>query len=59
MADHGEEARLGAVGGFRLVAGKLQRAFGLDAVGDIAADTLHFVAILAAHGDFAPGDPAR
>ena len=59
VADHGEEARLGAVGGFRLVARVRQRALGLDAVGDVAADALHLGAGFAAHRDFAPGDPAR
>ena len=35
-----------------------ERALGLDAVGDIAADALHFGAGIAAHRDLAPGDPA-
>ena len=39
---HREEARLGAVGGVGLVAGIGERAFGLGAVGDVAADALHF-----------------
>ena len=58
MADHGEEARLGAVGGFRQIARRGKGAFRLDPVGDIAADALHFGAGLGAYGDFAPGDPA-
>ncbi len=40
--DRGEEARLGAVGGFGLVARRGERVLGLDAVGDVAADALHF-----------------
>ncbi len=38
VADGGEEARLGAVGGFRLVARELERLLGFDAAGDVAAD---------------------
>ena len=59
MADHGEEARLGAAGGFGLVARGAKRVLGLDPVADVAADALHFAAGFAAHRDFAPGDPAR
>jgi hypothetical protein len=55
---HGEEARLGAVGGFRLVARFRQRQFGFGAVGDVAADALDFDAAFQRHGYFAPGDPA-
>ena len=36
-----------------------QRLFGKHAVGHVAADALHFAAAVGAHGDFAPGDPAR
>ena len=42
VADHREEAALGAVGRFRLVARVGQRALGLDPVGDVAADALDF-----------------
>ena len=58
---HREEARLGAVGGVGLVAGFAERAFGLGAVGDVAADALHLrrLAGIGADQAFAPGDPAR
>ena len=58
---HREEARLGAVGGVGLVAGLAERAFGLGAVGDVAADALQFrgLAGIGAHQAFAPGDPSR
>ena len=59
MRDHGQEARLGAVRGFGLIAGIGQRALGADAVGDVAADALHLAGMIGAHGDFPPGDPAR
>ena len=38
-----------------------QRAFGLDAVGDVAADALHLgvLGLLGPDHDFAPGEPAR
>ena len=36
-----------------------KEVLGLDAVGNIAADALHFVATFAAHCDFAPRNPAR
>ena len=39
---HGEEAAFGAVGGFRLVARKTERALGLGAGGDVAPDALDF-----------------
>ncbi len=42
MAGHRQEARLGAVGGVGLIAGLAERALGLGAVGDVAADALHF-----------------
>ena len=38
---HREEARLGAVGGIGVIAGLAERALGLGAVGDVAADALH------------------
>ncbi len=58
--DHRQEARLGAVGGLRLIARFAERAFRHHAVGDIAADALDFgLAAFAAHQAFAPGDPAR
>ena len=58
---HRQEARLGAVGGIGLVARLGQRALGLGAVGDVAADALQFggLAGIGAHETFAPGDPAR
>ena len=58
---HREEARLGAAGGVGLVARLAQRAFGFGAVGDVAADALHFrrLAGIGPHQAFAPGDPAR
>ena len=61
VRDHRQEARLRAVGGLRLVARIGERAFGLHAVGDVAADALQLGAGLAAraHHYFAPGDPAR
>ncbi len=61
MARHREEARLGAVGGIGLVARLGERAFGLGAVGDVAADALQFgrLAGVGANQALAPGDPAR
>jgi hypothetical protein len=61
VAGHGEEARLGAIGGIGLVAGLGKRAFGFSAVGDVAADALHFRrrAGVRSNQAFAPGDPAR
>ena len=56
---HGEKTRLGAVGRLGLIARLGQRLFGEHAVGHVAADALHFAAAVGAHGDFAPGDPAR
>ena len=58
MADHGEKPRFGAVGRFGQIARRGKGAFGLDPVGDIAADALHFGAGFGAHGNFAPGGPA-
>ena len=56
---HRKEARLGAVGGFRLVARFGERAFRHDAIGNIAAHGLDFgLAALATHDALAPGDPA-
>ena len=59
VADHRQEARLGAIGALGLVARGMQRALGLDARRDVAADGLHLVAVVGAHRDLAPGDPAR
>jgi len=61
VARHGEETRLGAVGGIGLVAGFRQRAFGFGAVGNVAADALHFgrCAGIETNQRLAPGDPAR
>ncbi len=58
---HGEEARFGAVGGIGLVARLGQRALGLGAVGDVAADALHLGGLAGIVPDtaLAPGDPAR
>ena len=49
VTDHREEARLGAIGGFRLVARLRERMLGLDAIGDVAADALYFAAVFAAY----------
>ncbi len=60
MARHRQKARLGAVGGFRLIARVAERQFRHHAVGDVAADALNFgLAVLAADRAFTPGDPAR
>ncbi len=59
MRDHGKEARLGAVCGFRLIARIGERAFCRRAIGHVAADALHLAVAVSAHGDFAPGDPAH
>ena len=61
MRGHREEARFGAVGGVGLVARVRQRAFGLGAVGDVAADALQFgrLAGIVPYKPFAPRDPAR
>ena len=61
MARHREETRLGAVGGVGLVARFRQRALGLGAVGDVAADALQLgrLAGVGTHQSFAPGDPFR
>ncbi len=61
MRNHRQEARLRAVGGFRLVARVGERALGLHAVGDVAADTLHLGAgqRRGPHHHLTPGDPAR
>ncbi len=56
---HRQEVGFGAVGRLGLVARLFQRALGVGAVGDVAADALHFAADIAAHGDLVPGDPAR
>src|SRR5581483_11375562 len=58
VRDHREEAGLGAVGRFRLVARLGQSVFGVDAIGHVAPDALHFAAAAPANGNFAPGDPA-
>ncbi len=61
MGGHGEEPRLGAVGGVGLVARLAEHALGLGAVGDVAADALHFRRAAGIRPDktFAPGDPSR
>ena len=59
MRHHGQEARFGAVGGFRLVARLGERPLGQHAVGHVAADALHLAGGAGAHRDLAPGDPAR
>ena len=61
MARHREEARLGAACRVGLVAGLGQRALALGAVGDVAADALHFRRSPGVVADeaLAPGDPAR
>ena len=61
VGGHRQETRLGAVGGVGLVAGFAQRALGFGAVGDVAADALHFgrPAGVRSNQAFAPGDPAR
>ena len=61
MGGHGEEAGFGAVGGIGVVAGLGQRALGFGAVGDVAADALHFrrLARVRSNQALAPGDPAR
>ena len=61
MAGHREEARLGAVGGIGLIARFGERPLALGALGDIAADALHFgrMACVAANEALAPGDPSR
>ena len=58
---HGKETRLGAVGRVGLVACLAERAFGLGAVGDVAADALQFgrLAGIGTHQAFAPCDPSR
>ncbi len=44
-----------------MIARLAERAFGLGAVGDVAADILHFrgLAGVGSHQAFAPGDPSR
>src|ERR1700716_175468 len=61
MRGHCEEPRLGAVGSVGLVAGLAERALGLGAVGDVAADALHLggAAGIVAGQPFAPCDPSR
>ena len=61
VARHREEARLGAAGGIRLVARLGQRAFGLGAIGDVAADAFQLgrPAGIGSDQAFAPGDPSR
>ena len=56
----GEEAGLGAVGRFGLVARFGKRVFQRFALGDVAADALHFdkPALRVAHRVIFPGDPA-
>ena len=61
MARHREEARLGAACRIGLVAGLGQRALAFGAIGDVAADALHFRRAPGVVADeaFAPCDPAR
>ncbi len=61
VADHGEEAALGAIGRIGLVARLGERAPGGGAVGDVAADALRLgaVSLIGAHRHVAPGNPAR
>ena len=61
VRDHGEELRLGAVGGFGGVARFGERAAAVRAFSDVAADALHLGAIVLAgpDHDIAPGEPAR
>ena len=61
MARHREEARLGAACRIGLVAGLRQRALAFGAVGDVAADALHFGRSSGVVADeaLAPRDPAR
>ena len=61
MARHREEARLGAACRIGLVAGLGQRALAFGAIGDVAADALHFRRSPGVVADeaFAPCDPAR
>ena len=61
MARHREEARLGAACRIGLVAGLGQRALAFGAIGDVAADALHFRRSPGVVADeaLAPRDPAR
>ena len=61
MGGHREEPRLGTAGCIGLIARFGKRALGLGAVGDVAADALHFgrPAGVATHEAFAPCDPSR
>ncbi len=61
MRCHCEEPRLGAVGGVGKVAGLGKPAFGLGAVGDVAADALHLRRPAGIDTDQAlvPCDPSR
>ena len=59
VADHREEARLGAIGVFGLVARLAQHVLGMHPIGDVAADALDFGLAADAQHDIAPGDPAR
>src|SRR5262249_13324760 len=58
MRDHREEARLGAIGGFRLVARIGECALDLGAIGNVASDTLNLRSLGGADCGLAPGDPA-
>ena len=61
VAGHRQEARLGPVGGVRMVARLAQRALGLGAIGDVAADALQLRRLfrIGPQQAFAPGDPFR
>src|SRR3984893_2216714 len=60
MRGHRQEPRLGAVGGIGLIARLGQRALGLGAVGDVAADALHlgWLSRIVTDQAFAPCDPS-
>ena len=60
VAHGGQEAGFGAAGRFGAVARLGQRVFQRLALGDVAADALHFdqPAMGVAHGVIFPGDPA-
>ena len=61
MGGHREKARLGTVGGVRLIARLGQRAFSLGALGHVAAYALHLrrPARIWSNQAFAPCDPSR
>src|SRR5207247_9888762 len=57
--DHGEEARVGVVGSFGLVARFGERSLARRTVSDVAAHALDLGPLGAAHCGLAPGDPAH